>query len=339
MSNILKKSNLLSVRSVPYQPHCFLYGGFDIQMVRTLESLRSVGVDARPLDFWDKEEKFDILHVWGLTPDHENIMRISKDYGKKVAMTPLLPYFTPARRIQKLAGLTKRAKQTLQYVDVLLVVNQLQAETAEKLYGFNHNSIEIIPTMLDPVFFKKDTDCVAVKKTDGYLISVGNILPRKNQVRLAKSALLSDVPIVFVGNEMAGNEAYTEEFKALVDSSEKLNWYRNLNWDELFRVINNASGVVVASFDECQPAAALEAIALQKPLLLADRPYAYQDFFQGALIVKPNSVKDIAKGMIELLKNPTPYTPQKGRVDQCRTDAVGAKLLNIFDKMVMCSDT
>jgi hypothetical protein len=38
------------IRAVPFQPHAFFFGGFDIQMCRTLEVMAQVGLDAKPLD-------------------------------------------------------------------------------------------------------------------------------------------------------------------------------------------------------------------------------------------------------------------------------------------------
>lgn len=39
------------VRVVPFQPHCFAFGGFEVQMLAAMESARTVGVNIAPLDF------------------------------------------------------------------------------------------------------------------------------------------------------------------------------------------------------------------------------------------------------------------------------------------------
>jgi glycosyltransferase involved in cell wall biosynthesis len=321
------------IRSVPVQPHCFLYGGFDIQMVRTHEVLRSIGIDAGPLDFWDRDEKFDILHVWGLESRHREIIRISKSYGKKIVMTPLLPYLTPKTYISHWIGRTKVAIEILKYVDLLLVVNELQADTAVKIYGFPRDSIEIIPTMLNPLFFDLNSVASPINGYQNYIVCAGNILPRKNQIRLAQAALKAKCSVIFVGNVMGGDETYAAEFGKIVDSNPSLTWYKWLSWESLFGLLRNCKAVALPSFNECQPASGLEAAALQKPLLLANRPYARQEFYSGALLIDPKSVQSIADGLERIINDPLQYTLSRELVNQCHPDFVALKLRQIFEKI------
>jgi glycosyltransferase involved in cell wall biosynthesis len=328
----------MRIRTVPAQPHCFLYGGLDIQMVRTNELLRSVGIDARPLDWWSRDESFDILHVWGLTRQHQSLVRIAKNYGKKVVMTPLLPYLSPTTYLRHWAGLIEGRRRLdmdiLRHVDVMLVVNQPQAETAAKLYGFSRQSIKVIPTILDPLFFDQTVVRPPLDDFQNYVVCPGNILARKNQIRLAKAALQIGCPMVFVGNTMGGEEAYTAEFQQLVEANTIIKWYKWLSLEDIVRVMGNAKAIALPSFAECQPASGLEAVALQKPLLLANRSYAYQEFYLGATLVDPKSVESIAEGLLQIIENPIQYTPKRDLVNDCRPDIVALKLRNIFESLV-----
>ena len=53
-------------RVVPFQPHCFAFGGFELQMIAAMDSARAAGADVAPLDFWRREADFDVLHLWAL---------------------------------------------------------------------------------------------------------------------------------------------------------------------------------------------------------------------------------------------------------------------------------
>lgn len=328
----------MRVRTVPVQPHCFLYGGFDIQMVRTHEVLRSVGIDARPLDWWSRDESFDILHVWGLDRQHQNLVRIAKDYGKKVVITPLLPYLSPTTYLRHWAGLIEGRKRQeldiLRHVDVMLVVNQLQADTAMRLYGYPSQSIEVIPTILDPLFFDSNAVAPPLDDLQNYIVCAGNILPRKNQIRLAQAALQVGCSVVFIGNTMGGEQAYADEFQLIVEANPSLKWYKWLSWEDLYRVLRNATAIALPSFKECQPASGLEAVALQKPLLIAKRPYAYQEFYTGALMVDPKSVECIAAGLLQIMANPSRYTSARDLVNECHPDLAARRLRNIFERLV-----
>ena len=309
-----------------------------MQMGRTHEALRSVGVDARPLDWWSRDEQFEILHIWGLSPQHQNLVRIAKSYGKKVALTALLPYVTLNSRLRHAAGtVTGRRRlvmDILRNVDVLLAVNRPQADAAMKIFGFPSRSIEIIPTILDPVFFNPGAIAAPLCGLDNYVVCTGNIWPRKNQVRLARAALRAGCSVVFVGNEMGGEHAYAEELQRIVDDHPSLQWCKGLSWEDLYRVLFHASVVALPSFDECQPASCLEAVALQKPLLMANEPYAHQEFFVGALTVDAKSEKSIAEGLVRLMANPAKYTPKLELVNECRPDFVATKLRAVFEGLL-----
>lgn len=328
----------MKIRVAPMQPHLFLYGGFDMQMVRTVELLSSIGVDIKPLDFWSRVDEFDILHIWGLDRQHLLLSRTAKIYGKKIVMSPLLPYLSPAIYLRHWAGMVEGRKKVereiLKNIDLMLVVNDLQAETAAKLYRFPESKIKIVPTILDSVFFESNPESVTDNSQGNYFVCVGNILPRKNQLAIALAAIKSNTRIIFVGNELAGDGDYVREFKRVVEASPLLSWFRNLNSGQLFTAMNNSSGIVMPSYIEVQPAAALEAAALKKPLMLANRPYAYQDFYKGALIVDPGSIEEISRGMLSLREAPGKYTPNSDLVLQCNPANASWRIKEIFEELM-----
>lgn len=328
----------MRVRTVPVQPHCFHYGGFDIQMHRTHEALRAAGVDARPLDWWSRDEEFEILHVWGLEPQHQNLARIARDYGKKIALTPLLPYYTSNARLRHAVGSILGRKRVvmdiLSNVDVLLVVNNLQADAAAKLFGFPARKIEVIPTILDPLFFNSSPVDAPPDAPTNYAVCAGNIWPRKNQIRMAQAALKAGCPMIFVGNTMGGEHDYAQRFQRLVEDNPTLQWHKWLSWPDLYRVLRHASAIALPSFQECQPASGLEAVALQKPLLLANEPYAHQEFYAGAMTVDAKSIQSIADGLKQLMANPGAYTPKQTLVDACRPEVVAGRLRSIFEALL-----
>jgi glycosyltransferase involved in cell wall biosynthesis len=324
------------VRAVPFQPHAFFFGGFDIQMCRTLEVLRELGMDAEPLDYWSRDDQFEVLHVWGLHPSHEHLVSAARKNGKKIVITPLLPDLSLrgwcghiARTLQ---GRRWPVWNMLRNTDRLLVVNDLQVETAVKMYGYPRSKVEIIPTIIDSAFFS-DAAEEAMDDLRDYMVCAGNIWPRKNQVRLAQAALLADIPMVFVGNVMGGEEAYAEEFAALIRTSPDLRWHKWVSLPDLRRIFRNAAGVALPSFKETQPASGLEAGALRKPLLLGRRYYARQSFFENAYLADPGSPTDIARGLRRLRDDPEAYIPRQDMVQQCRPENVGRNLVRILSSL------
>ncbi len=326
----------MRVRAVPFQPHAFFYGGFDIQMTRTLEVLVESGVDAKPLDFWSRDDDFDIVHIWGLHAMHEPLVTAARKNNKKVVITPLLPYLTMSNwgrhMVRSLLGQRRTLRDILSKTDRLLVVNDLQVETAVRMFGYPRGQVEIIPTIIDSSFFS-DVSEDPVDDLRNYIVCAGNIWPRKNQVRLAQAATKAEIPMIFVGNVMGGEAAYTEQFEALIRTNPRLRWYKWVSLPDLKRIFRNSAGVALPSFEETQPASGLEAGALRKPLLLGKRPYARQSFFENAYLADPTSIGDIVRGLRSLRDTPGAHIPRQDMVQQCRPEIVGQTLIRVFSSL------
>jgi glycosyltransferase involved in cell wall biosynthesis len=326
----------LKIRVVPGQPHCFAYGGFDIQMHRTLDVLRAQGVDARPLDFWSRDGDFEILHLWGFDAGaHMTTARFARAYGKKIVLTPLVQCLTPLARLRHAgAWLRGEARQRIalaRLVDRFLAVNEQQGETLSQLYGVPAGHIEIVPTMIEDRFFEAAPASAALP--DGfadYFICTGNICARKNQQRLAAAAIATGTPILFAGDVPGGEESYARDFARAIAPYPFLRWNRWMDWEELLTAYRASRGVVLPSFEEQQPTVGLEAAALGKPLLLGKRPYARQKFYAGAYLADPDSLDDIARGLRALETSPGLHTPPVAEVQACRGDRVGRQLQAIF---------
>jgi len=326
----------VKVRVVPFQPHCFHFGGFDIQMYRVNELLRSQGIDAEPLNYWSKDGDFDVLHFWGLEPSHLITMRYAKAYGKKITLSAILPYITFNTQIRRigsyLLGRRRHVQEILSYVDKLFVHNDLQVEAAIKMYDVEPEKIEIVPSILDPFFFSSQ-DLQPFDGLRGYILCVGNISPRKNQLLLAQAAIIANSPIVFIGNILGGEESYTRRFQELINANPLFRWYKWISFDEIRSVYVNSIGIALPSYDECQPGSAFEGAAIGKPLLLANRPYAHQKYFSGAKLVEPNSISSIANGLSEIMNNPRYFVPSREIMAECHPDQIAKRLKDIFSKL------
>jgi glycosyltransferase involved in cell wall biosynthesis len=326
----------MKVRTVPLQPHCFFFGGFDIQMHRTLDIMRAQGFDAQPLDFWSRDGDFDVMHCWGLEPMHQQIVKTAKQYNKKVMITALIPYLSLRTRIRHYGAMIEGRRRVLMdilaHTDRLCVHNELQVDTAVKLFGMDPAKVEIIPSILDPELFEQ-APVPPLDDLRDYILCIGNIWPRKNQLRLAQAARQIECPMLFIGNLMAGEEGYNAEFSKLVEETPYFRWYRWVTEEDLRKALYNCVGVALPSFQETQPGAPLEGAAMGKPVLLGDRLYATQKYYDGAYRADPESVKSIAAGLASLRANPQAHVPPRDYVLDCHPDRIGQRFKKILDSL------
>ena len=125
------------IKYVPYQPHCFAFGGFELQMLSTYDAVKAHGLNIQKMDVWDRDDKFDILHCWGLgIGNYENI-HWAKKSKKKIVVTALSTHIETIKDIAKftissLFYKQRLVKEMVQNIDKIVVLNDLQADLYHK---------------------------------------------------------------------------------------------------------------------------------------------------------------------------------------------------------------
>lgn len=331
------------VRVLPLQPHCLAFGGFELQMLAALDSVRSAGVDVAQLDAWSRDDRFDVLHCWGLHHQHENAARWAHRDGKRVIISALVPYpnwKARTRRRLRLNDCTHALRRELaNAVDAITVVNDEQKNALREDYGVPSDRIRVIPNIIADVFFAKPAFEPISDLSTGlrdYVLATGNVCPRKNQLALARACRALDIPLVLVGNVLTGDDEYGMLVALEISGSPKMHWIRGLSPGSpaLVGAYLNAAIVALPSHDETQPISALEAVAMGKPLLLADRPYARQRYYENADRIDPNSEASIAEGLRRVMMRPADFTTPREVVAGCRADAVGEAYAAMYRAVV-----
>lgn len=333
-----------AVRVVPLQPHCFAFGGFELQMIGAMESARSVGANVATLDFWSKDASFDVLHLWGLSLEHKETIYWAHLAGKKVLVSALVNYPGWKQRLRLLAswllGPARLRKQMLSWIDGVTVVNELQKNYLAYSIGFPAEKIFVIPNIVDEIFFSGEDDNSDFDVgLEDYVICTGNICARKNQLSLACACKQIGVPLLIVGDVLLGEESYGKKLTDEISGCSSIRWIRGLApaSENLASAYKRATVFALPSYSEQQPISALEAAAARKPLLLADRPYARQKLYANAALVNPASIGSIAETLRKVLDAPSRYCPPADMLEKCRYRNVGKNYLAAYENLTINS--
>jgi glycosyltransferase involved in cell wall biosynthesis len=331
----------MKIRVLPSQPHCFAFGGFDIQMLDAMRAARDAGVDIEPLDIWSRDATFDVLHLWGVEETYLNALKWARLSGKRVVLTGLLPYVTPYTLLRNLVsryvGPNRRLRAAFQHLDAMVVVNESQVMSARLFLGISRERIKVIPNIVNKTYFASSViDNISIPFSGPYLLCAGNICRRKNQLEVARAANDASVSLLLVGSVLNGEEGYANEIEAVVRDSTYVHWLKELPPGDprLVALYKNCSGYILASYSETQPISVLEAIACGVPLVLANRAWARQSEFCGALLVDPSSRSSIAEAMQAVLRQPDAY---RGNVDvatQFSAKDVGGHYAHLYHSLV-----
>jgi len=325
----------MKVRVSPAQPHCFAFGGFEIQMRAALQAARGAGVDVEPLDPWSTDSRFDVLHLWGLETAHGLAASWAKRSGKCVVLTALLPYVSWCERVRRAwwsaIGRARSLRELLACVERLVVVNDAQAQAAASLWDFPLERIAVIPNVVAEQFYgAKSTP--GAGDAGGYVLCVGNLCRRKNQLALVQACLQARVPLLLVGEVLAGEERYAAAIGRALAQHASARWIGGLpaNSQALLDAYLGASAFALVSERETQPIALLEAATLRKPLVIADQPYARQKFYQKARLVDWRSPRAIAQGLSDVLSQPCKYVPDEAALAECSSRKVGRQYADAY---------
>jgi len=327
----------MKIKYYPNQPHCFAFGGFEIQMLDAFDSVKKLGVEAEKLDIWSRDNDFDILHVWGFDYHTFNVINWAKLSGKKVIATVLLSYFDSYRKrisYYKNYNHYHFLKKKYNELDALVVVNDIQADIANRFYGVEKSKIEIIPNIIkEPYFVKPKLSFSGIHNISGYLLSVGNICIRKNQLKLAELAIKLDKKLVLIGKPIEGENEYAEQLEKLIKGNENILWIKELTSgsEELVSAYYDSKLFILLSDEETQPISVLEAIAANKPTILLNKTYAKQSCFQTATLCN-NDFESIENHINRIFSNNI-YV-ENTNVLNCTKENVGMKYEEVYKKML-----
>lgn len=183
----------------------FVPGGGEVQLLKTREHLQALGVTVDPFDPWRPEvERYDLVHVFSTFGGSENLHRHVRARGVPIVLSPILwlggdtsPF--PMEEIARIFAL----------VDAVLPNSRAEQAAFEATLGVPGVRYHVVPNGIDaadaeapgPGPFRARHPELA-----DFVLCVGNVEPRKNQLGLARACRKLGRSLALVGH--AREEAY-----------------------------------------------------------------------------------------------------------------------------------
>jgi glycosyltransferase involved in cell wall biosynthesis len=309
----------VNIGHFPAQPHCFAYGGFDIQMNRVIDLIAAENVPVMRINPWDREVRFGVAHFWGGDECHATAMRFCAERGIRTAVSVLLPNASGASA-KKLAarGFIRRlvmGPPISTKADIVTVINDQQAAVAREILRLPDARIRVIPTIIDEAFFQPAERTMDLP--EGYVLCVGTICRRKNQLMLLQAAQKTGHRVVLCGLYDDADPAYQLKVEAeIAASGGRYIRLTGLSASQLRELYENCSLLACISDHETEPASVLEAMIVGKPVLISQRPFADNPKFRGCTRCNADNVDATAYGIHEASRAVAQYPnflPQQHR--------------------------
>lgn len=182
----------------------------------------------------------------------------------------------------------------------LVFVSKATADAFTRLYGKPAEGRVIYPPLRDDLQAQAQT---AVRNTtERYLLTVGSVGRRKNQLRAIQAYAKSGLAERGVGYVLCGSrEPGSDDVAKLAEQTPGVQLLSHITDEELVSLYRNASGFVLVSLLEGFGVPVAEAIAQGLVPLVSEDSVLGEVAGDGALLADPLDIDAIANGMIALV--------------------------------------
>lgn len=334
--------NLPRICIVPEFPLSLMTGGTLVQATETRRALAAYtpGLRFELFNWSEVDTPADCYHFIGLPKYLAGLCSLIARMQKPYVLTLLMGgersgrwrMAACRRRAASWLGWSREHQQAIERASALIAITADDAALISAIYQIAPDRIQIVPVAVSEFYFGATPDLWTRQYgTEPFVLCVGAIQQRKNQLLLARVCNSLRLPLVLVGAVLRGQDAYAMEVKSAMTENEKLGG-RWLQCDDA--LLSSAYAAckifVLLSASETQPASVLQAMALGKPVMLASAPYArgypFKTILQTNWREEPEVMSDLEQtwnnGIATLL--PQEFTWSK----------VSAKLASIYNSIL-----
>ena len=242
--------------------------------------------------------------------------------------------------LQFAKGFRSEQVEVLQGVDRWIVLAEQEATTITKEIGVS-NEYSIVPNGVE--FAKKTTSSPKVNlPIKNYVLSVGRIEPRKNQINLIQALKDTGLNLVFIGQvnpnyNRGGNAQYFKQFTTLVDSLPQVFWLKNLPHQELPAYYALAQVHANISWFEVVSLVNMEAASLGCNLVISEVGYQKEYFGQEAFYCDPNDVSQIRAQVLSAYQKPKNNHLREKMRKKYTWENTGEKTLEVYQSVLQKS--
>ena len=236
---------------------------------------------------------------------NKDMNTILENLEKLMLATPPLDHTGEHKDIKLIEGHPdhfKFLKECISLSDGVIFLSEYEKKYLEKI-GASVKKSKIVNNTSDLEIFKKGDPSV-FKKTfgiDKYILCVGRVEQRKNQIILALASKTLSIPVVYIGH--LGDKNYFE----LLEKHSNSNFIHIDRIEDkklLASAYKGAEVLVLNSWAEGAPLVALEAGAAGTPLILSNMSSEKEYFNDWAFYIHPCDVKQLKIILEKIEKEP-----------------------------------
>jgi len=327
-------------------PFNLIFGGGETQLLNTMNALKKLGIDVTFFDSFDRNYKCDILHIFGAHYWNFHLANLAKLKGIKIVISPIS--YSPSvgflykiwKYVDKFIPVDttyRLHRRLLNLADALLPNSNAEAKYLIANFNIDPNKICVIPNAADKRFIDASPDEFYEKyKLKDFILCVGKIEPRKNQLTLAKALIGSDKQLVLIGDPIPNNMNYFEKVMEIVKSNSNMFYINSLPHDSslLASAYAAAKVHVLLGINETPGIVNLEAGLAGANLVVADCPPVREYLKDFVIYCNPASLQDVRRAINEAYDKNKDNRLRKFIMSNYTWEIAARKTFEVYRKVV-----
>jgi glycosyltransferase involved in cell wall biosynthesis len=283
-----------------YPEAFFMPGGGEVEIIEISSTLARLGIfsdiygpTSLPL------KNYDVVFHYSIIPSGIGNLQTAKSFGKKTVLMPALWWSQKPSEDE-----INNAIQFFKLSDHIVFKSNTELDNIKEFVKIDEHKIVICRWGIEPAYGFPTTnpnlfkDKFNLKK---FILWVGMIEPRKNQLSAIQALKKLDIPIVFIGDYRERN--YYEECIKSSPSSFKFIPFLSPK-TEILRAAYNECSTYLELSSEPAGFSAFEAGLSGANLVLSRGEWATENFGNNVIQVNPYSHSEILDGVIRSLSTP-----------------------------------
>lgn len=276
-------------------------GGGEIQLLAYQKHLEKLGVQVELFNPWEPNFlDYDLVHYFSVIGGSIHICNFIKSLGIPLVISSSLWITEESKHLYPI----EEIKQQLSFADIIIANSDVESDNIAQVLKLPRENFKTIYNGVEDIFFNK-VDGEKFKKhfkiEDKFILNVGNIEPRKNQLSLVKAMkAFPELKLILIGYER--DQTYAKQIKETGNG--QVVFLGPLDHtDILLRSAFSLCEVFcLPSTLETPGLAALEALATSCQVVITEIGATKEYFGDSVWYVDPHSIDSIISGINMALK-------------------------------------
>lgn len=310
-------------------PFSIATGGKEVQLLNYMKFLNiyyKEHITVKLLDYFNKNENYDIIHLFGYSNWYYDIVKTLKANSPyvKIVISPNFYYKNSTKmkvssiisNLLPIPNFFSYKRFFLKKSDIIIVNSASEEKQLTSLFNLENEKVLVIPNFIESNFeiFEDNSKILIFKEIynlDKYILSVGHLDERKNTINLIKAFIEAydeiGIKLVIIGDYRFRDKTKKEFLEKLIENNkDKILHIPKVTRDDLLKsAYYNCEAHVLPSYLETPGLSSLEAALFKKNILVGDCEPVREYFLNFAIYCNPKDINSIKRGILEVIKNKT----------------------------------